>query len=74
MGGTKRGKGTEFGWKAITDLYKRELAWAHNNQARMVPQLQEAHCLCDSWTKLNVLRAKIMQVKFHDCMCYGKPP
>ena len=58
----RRGKGVEFGWNAITDLYKRELVRASNNQARMVPRLREAHCLCDSWTKLNVLPAKIMQV------------
>ena len=65
QGGTKQfkqGKSTEFGWKAIIDLYKRELVRVHNNQARMVPRLREAHCLRDSWTKLNVLPAKIMQV------------
>jgi len=65
QGGTKlfkQGKGTGFGWKAITDLYQRELVRVHNNQARMVPRLREAHCLRDSWTKLNVLPAKIMQV------------
>ena len=65
QGGTKQfkqGKGTEFGWKAITDLYKRELVRVHNNQARVVPRLREAHCLQDSWTKLNVLPATIMQV------------
>ena len=64
-GGTKhfnRDKGVEFGWKAITDLYKCELIRASNNQARMVPRLKEAHRLRDSWTKLNVLPAKIMQV------------
>ena len=63
--GTKQFKqvnGTVFGWKAITDLYKRELVRVSNNQARMVPRLREAHCLRDSWTKLNVLPAKIMQV------------
>ena len=65
-GGTKHfkcGEDIEFGWKAITDLYKRELVRASNNQARMVPRLREAHCLRDSWTKFNVLPAKIMQVK-----------
>ena len=64
-GGTKqfrRGDSTEFGWKAVTDLYERELLRVHNGQARMVPRLREAHCLRDSWTKLNVLPAKIMQV------------
>ena len=63
--GTKQFKqvnGTVFGWKAITDLYKRELVRVSNNQARMVPRLREAHCLRDSSTKLNVLPAKIMQL------------
>ena len=64
--GTKqfqRGKGSVlFGWKTITDLYKRDLDRVSNGQARMVPRLREAHCLRDSWTKLNVLPAKIMQV------------
>lgn len=58
----KRGKGYVFGWKAISDLYKREVVRVNNNQARMVPRLREAHILRDSWTKLNVLPAKIMQV------------
>jgi len=63
--GTKQFKqvnGNVFGWKAITDLYKHELVRVSNNQARMVPRLREANCLRDSWTKLNVLPAKIMQV------------
>ena len=51
-----------FGWISIADLYKRELGRVSNGQARMVPRLKEAHCLRDSWTKLNVLPAKIMQV------------
>ena len=62
QGGTKhfkQGKGTEFGWKAITDLYLRELLQVDNNQVRMVPRLREAHCLRDSWTKLNVQPVKI---------------
>ena len=41
---------------------KQSLLRVHNGQARMVPRLREAHCLRDSWTKLNVLPAKIMQV------------
>ena len=65
VGGTKQFKqvnGVEFGWKTITDQYKRELIRVSKNQARMVPRLREAYCLRDSWTKLNVLPAKIMQV------------
>ena len=60
--GTKqfqRGKDSVvFGWKSITDLCKRELARVSNGQARMVPRLREAHCLRDSWTKLNVSPVK----------------
>ena len=58
----RRGDGCIFGWKSVTDLYKRELVRVNNNQARMVPRLKEAYCLRDSWTRLNVLPAKIMQV------------
>ena len=28
----------------------------------MVPELKEVYVICDSWTKLNVAPAKIMQV------------
>ena len=51
-----------FGWKAIDDLYQRELERAKLNLTRMVPWLKETHCLRDAWTKLNVHPAKIMQV------------
>ena len=33
-----------------------------NGLARMVPKLRETHIIRDSWTKLNVKPAKIMQV------------
>jgi len=59
-GGTKHfncDKGVEFGWKAIKNLYKHR---ASNKQARMVPHLKEAHCLCDSWTNL-MFSSKIVQ-------------
>ena len=65
--GTKqfnRGNDCTFGWKSITDLYKRELARASCGQARMVLRLRETYCLHDSWTKLNVLPAKILQVDY----------
>ena len=51
-----------FWWKAIDDLYQRELEWAKQGLARMVPRLRETHILRDAWTKLNVHPAKIMQV------------
>lgn len=63
-GGTKRfeyGGGT-FGWKVLQDMYARECSRRVNGLARMVPKLKEAHVIRDSWTKLNVHPAKIMQV------------
>ena len=64
-GGTKRftdENGTNFGWKTILDMYSRECSRRDNGNARMVPRLREAYILRDSWTKLNVMPAKIMQV------------
>ena len=64
-GGTKKftcKDGVSFGWKSITDLYKRELARV--GCTRMVPKLKKEHCLRDAWNKLNVHPAKIMQVCF----------
>ena len=54
--------GEKFGCKAIADLYARECQRRENGEARMVPKLHEAYVLQDSWTKLNVLPAKIVQV------------
>ena len=66
-GGTKGFRytidGEQFGWKAITDLYARECQRRESGEARLVPKLREAFVLRDSWTKLNVLPAKIMQVR-----------
>ena len=64
IGGTKNFllNGSEFGWQAIIDLYKRECGRIQNRTARMVPKLREAHVIRDSWIKLNVAPAKIMQV------------
>ena len=46
----------------IQALYARECKRADQGAARMVPRLRECHILRDSWTKLNVSPAKIMQV------------
>ena len=54
-----------FGWKAIDDMYQRELEQSKQHLARMIPKLKENHVLHDAWTKLNVHPAKIMQVRFH---------
>ena len=73
-GGTKSFRhskdGDMFGWKAIIDMYARECQRRKMGQARIVPKLRETYVLRDSWTKLNVLPAKIMQVViFFEMLC-----
>ncbi|XP_065887616.1 uncharacterized protein [Dysidea avara] len=62
-GGTKNFllNGSEFGWQAIIDLYMRECGRIQNRTVRMVPKLREVHVIRDSWIKLNVAPAKLMQ-------------
>jgi len=64
-GGTKNFmlNGNYFGWKTIINMYERECNRVSNGIARMVPKLWETHIIRDSWTKLNVSPAKIMQVR-----------
>ena len=47
--------GHTFGWKAIEDLYQRELHRVKSGQITRVPRLKESHIYHDSWTRLNVL-------------------
>ena len=61
-------EGNTFGWQAVVDLYLRECERRNKGAARSVPRLREVHVLRDSWTKLNVHPAKIMQVIF--CVQY----
>lgn len=68
---SSRGDGTKhfefgggiFGWKTIQKMYARECSRRANGLTRMVPKLRESHIIRDSWTKLNVHPAKIMQVQ-----------
>lgn len=63
-GGTKEFtmRNTTFGWKAISDMWKRECSRVSNGLTRMIPKLKEIHIIRDPWTKPNVTPAKIMQV------------
>ncbi len=54
--------GCNFGWKAIEELFLREVERARTNQLRRVKDLKESHIHRDCWTRLNVKPAKIMQV------------
>ena len=51
-----------FGWKTIQDLYKREVERIKSGQITRVPKLKERYVRRDSWTRLNVLPSKVMQV------------
>ena len=53
----------KFGWSAIEDLYERELSRIRSGQCSRVPKLKQSYILRDSWTRLNVLPSKVMQVK-----------
>lgn len=44
------------------DMYSRECQRQEKEQTRMIPKLSESYILHESWTKLNVVPAKIMQV------------
>ena len=63
-GGTRYFKknGMSFGWKFIKDLYQREVERMKAGQTTRVPKLKESHIVRDSWTRLNVLPSKVMQV------------
>ncbi len=50
--------GVTFGWETIQRVYQSD---PKNGISRRVPGLKYAH-VRDSWTRLNVLPAKIMQV------------
>ena len=82
-GGTKKFEigGCNFGWKALEELFLREVERARTNQLRRVPDLKESHIYRDCWTRLNVKPAKIMQVngylsvfRFEGGRCPGIPP
>uniref|UniRef100_A0A1X7V092 Uncharacterized protein n=1 Tax=Amphimedon queenslandica TaxID=400682 RepID=A0A1X7V092_AMPQE len=53
--------GTRFGWSSIESVYRSNLYRAQNGIRRRVPRLKYAYVVHDSWTRLNVLPAKIMQ-------------
>ncbi|XP_074647588.1 uncharacterized protein LOC141903374 [Tubulanus polymorphus] len=61
-GGTKNFmNGVEFGWDEIKSMWNRETQRRDDNHIRMVPGLIKSYIERDSWTKLNVKPAKIMQ-------------
>lgn len=67
-GGIKdfRRKDVHFGWDTIVRVYNGDLFRAKQGVSRRVRGLRYSYVVRDSWTRLNVLPAKIMQVKY----CY----
>ena len=55
----------QFGWKTIEDLHGREVKRIKCGQVTRVPKLKESHIVRDSWTRLNVLPSKVMQVSYN---------
>ena len=63
VGGTKDfcKEDVKFGWKAIEDMFSREVKRMKNGNRVWVPGLKSNFVYRDSWTRLNVRPAKIMQ-------------
>ena len=57
--------GTHFGWDTIEEVYRTDIKRAKYGESRRVPKLKYSYIARDSWIRLNVLPAKIMQVKIH---------
>ncbi len=72
VGGTRsfEKSSVNFGWKSVQDLYGREVDRMKSGQARRVPKLRESHIIRDSWTRLNVMPSKVMQVCAHKVGIY----
>lgn len=63
-GGTKcfTNEGQCIGWSPIEEVFKLDLKRAKSGLSRRVPGLKYSFVVRDSWTRLNVMPAKIMQV------------
>ena len=54
--------GVVFGWEPIERQLEREIQRKRKDELPQVPGLKESFVYRDSWTRLNVKPAKIMQV------------
>jgi len=58
--------GITFGWETIQDMWERDLKRTHpvtGRQLTSLPGMKASYIVRDSWTRLNVKPAKIMQVR-----------
>jgi len=65
VGGTNRftNNNVVFGWEPIERLLEREIHRKRKDELPRVPGLKESFVYRDSWTRLNVKPAKIMQAR-----------
>lgn len=72
LGGSKSflKDGIFFGWQTIIDMWAREVERMKTNKMTRVPKLKQSYIIRDSWTRLNVAPAKIMQAS----KCFLKTP
>ena len=61
--------GFRFGWEAIENMFKRQIHRRQNEELPRVERLRESDVYPTAWTRLNVKRAKIMQVKWMFDIC-----
>ena len=61
--------GVYFGWDTIVRVYESDLYRAQHGIGQQVPGLKYTHVVHDSWTRLNVLPTKIMQVCQWNIVC-----
>lgn len=56
-------EGTYFGWDTIERMWARELERSEKGDMAAIPRMKASYIFRDSWTRLNVAPAKIMQVR-----------
>ena len=54
--------GSFFGWDTLKRLWQRELSRSEKEEMVTIPRLRSSYIYRDSWTRLSVTPAKIMQV------------
>ena len=55
-------RSTTFGWITVERMWQREIQRAESGLMCEIPKLKDHYVKRDSWTRLNVAPAKIMQV------------
>ena len=54
--------GSYFGWDTVERMWIREVGRSERGEMAVIPRMKASYVYRDSWTRLNVTPAKIMQV------------